>query len=73
MPAANASPVWSRSQARWRASEAVTVTAALNLDADQLPAGCLDEQVHFPAPLLFAQVVQARVPVSRTSKYLFPA
>lgn len=31
------------------------------LDLDQLPAGCLDQQVHFSAPLLFAQVVQARV------------
>ncbi len=33
----------------------------LDLDPDQLPAGCLDQQVHFPAPLLFARVVQARV------------
>jgi hypothetical protein len=36
MPAANASPVWSRSQARWRASEAVTVAAALT----SIPINC---------------------------------
>jgi hypothetical protein len=65
MPAVNASPVWSRSQARWRASDAVTVTAALIFDPDQLPAGCLDKQVRFPAPLLFAHVVQARAVAAR--------
>jgi hypothetical protein len=37
----------------------------LDFDADQLTAGRLDKQIHFPAPLLFAQVVQARVVAAR--------
>ena len=37
----------------------------LDLDSDQLTARGLDEQVHFPAPLFFAQVIQARVVAAR--------
>ena len=36
IPAVNASPVWSRSRARWRASDAETVTAALT----SMPISC---------------------------------
>jgi hypothetical protein len=70
-PAANASPVWSRSQVRWRVGGR-NGGRGLDLDPDHLPAGGLDKQVYFLAPLFFflaplffAHVVQARVVAAR--------
>jgi len=64
MPAVNASPVAEPGQvARVRGRDG---GGGLDLDPDQLPAGRLDKQIHFPAPLLFAQMVQARVVAARS-------